>query len=125
MSFYSYRDPGAAIEVGKFIAAAIGRSALSMEEVCDLTGVSRGAKLQNLLTGRHYFPLELARPLAKSLDLDPANLIYLVLRQYAPADAVGYVFEAVSQHAIAQLRTEKDVTPQSERVRSKKKKKKK
>jgi len=94
-----YRDPEAAIRVGQTISAHLNKSGMSLEQLALRLGVGPGAKMINLLTGRHYFPLELAKLTAEVLGIDAAKIVYFVLLQYHPKEAVDDAYEVICAHA--------------------------
>lgn len=93
-----YRDPFAATEVGRLITAHLRNSNLTLDELAKrlrLRGGSR--KMVNYLTGRHYLPLALARPIAELLNMDQSQLFSAVLLQYHPIIAVDHTVDALEE----------------------------
>lgn len=96
---WPYRDPDAAIYVGQMICAHLNKSQLSTEELALRLGLSV-SKLVNLMTGRHYFPLELAKLVAEALGIELGEFVYFVLLQYFPKEAVDSAFESICAYAV-------------------------
>lgn len=95
-----YRDPEAALRVGQTISAHLSKSGMSLEQLAQRLGLKPGAKIINLSTGRHYFPLELAKLTAEVLGIDAAKFVRLVLLQYHPKGAVDDAFEIICAYAL-------------------------
>jgi hypothetical protein len=90
-----YRDPEAALRVGQTISAHLNKSDISLEQLAQRLGLKPGAKVINLSTGRHYFPLKLAKITAEILDIGAASFLRLVLLQYHPKEGVDDVFKII------------------------------
>ncbi len=95
-----YRDPEAALCVGQTISAHLTKSGMSLEQLAQRLGLSPGAKIINLSTGRHYFPLELTKLTAEVLGIDAANFLRLVLLQYHPKEGVDDAFKIICAYAL-------------------------
>jgi hypothetical protein len=95
-----YRDPQAALVVGQTISAHLSKSAISLEQLAKRLELKRAAKIINLATGRHYFPLEQAKLAAEILGIDAPKFLRLVLLQYHPMKGVNEAFEVISAHAL-------------------------
>jgi hypothetical protein len=115
-------------QLGRFIYKRTVELDMSLEDLTKELGLKRLAKTESLLRGRHYFPLELARLTAKALHMDGRELVYLILLQYFPFDAVNFVFEAKGDRAssawIGDQLGNKDLAPTIEDFSGKKRKKK-
>lgn len=114
------RNPAAAIYVGQLICSHLNKAPLSREEFAQRLEISV-SKLDNLLVGRHYFPLELVKVAAEALGIEEGELAYFVLRQYFPNEAIDSTFEGIGAYAIRRH----DQTGKAPKGTSKKKKKKK
>ncbi|WP_158775568.1 hypothetical protein [Rhizobium sp. H4] len=54
------------------------------------------------MTGRHYLPVEFAKPVAEALGIAQGELIYSILLQYFPKVGVDAIWEAIATHIFAQ-----------------------
>ncbi|KRC12688.1 hypothetical protein ASE23_20205 [Rhizobium sp. Root73] len=72
---------------------------MSLEQLAMRLGVGPGAKMMNLVAGRHYFPLELAKLTSEILGIYAAKFVYFVLLQYHPKEGVDDTFETICAHA--------------------------
>lgn len=104
------KSPRAAIEVGQMIIAHLNKSDLSMEQLAERLGLKRGAKMINLVAGRHYFPSDLIQATVEALKIEPAKFTRAVLRQNHSEDAVDYIFKVIGDSALA-ARKSKDGEP--------------
>ncbi len=80
-----YRNPHAALRVGQIIEAHLAKSEVSYRDLADRLGVT-DTKITYFVTGRHYFPVELAKQTAKALGIDHGEFIYFILFQYCKRD---------------------------------------
>ncbi|MGQ2969059.1 MAG: helix-turn-helix domain-containing protein [Allorhizobium sp.] len=90
------RDPSAALAVGQILRDHLRASGLSPEQLATRLGIKQGAKMMNLITGRHYFPPELIEAAVKALGIEPTNFTRAVLRQFFSDEAVDYMCRALS-----------------------------
>ncbi len=90
------------------IIVHLNKSDLSMEQLAECLGLKRGAKMINLLTGRHYFPVDLIQATVEALKMEPAKFTRAVLRQYQSEDAVDYVFKVIGDAALAASKSTND-----------------
>ncbi|NOV15446.1 hypothetical protein E5S70_04975 [Ensifer adhaerens] len=102
------KNPRAAIEVGQMIVAHLNKSDLSMEQLAERLRLKPGAKMINLLTGRHYFPLDLIQPTVEALEMEPAEFTRAVLRQYYCRDSVDYLFKVIGDAALTTSKFKND-----------------
>lgn len=95
-----YRNPHAAVYIGKLISEHLGKSQLSQQQLAKRLGIS-DAKLLNLLLGQHYFPLELAETVSNLLDIEAGELVRNILLQDFPKHEVEFAFQAIGAYAIS------------------------
>lgn len=96
-----YRDPHAALSVGQIIEAHLTKSEVSYRDLAHRLGVP-DTKIIYFVTGRHYFPVEFAKPTAEALGIDQGELIYSILLQYFPKAEVDAIWEAIATHIFEQ-----------------------
>ena len=81
-------NPAAAINVGRIIAEHLARSKMSIEQLGQRLEMKPGAKLNNLIAGRHYFPIHLMRPIVEALGIERESFARAVLLQFYSEDKV-------------------------------------
>ncbi|NSY16294.1 helix-turn-helix transcriptional regulator [Neorhizobium sp. AL 9.2.2] len=97
----SYQNPHAALRVGQIIETHLTRLEMSYRDLADRLGV-KDTKIIYFVTGRHYFPVQFARPTADALGIDQGELIHFVLLQYFPRAEVDAIWEAIAMHVLGQ-----------------------
>ena len=90
------KDPSAALIVGQILRDHLHASDLSTEQLATRLGVKQGAKMMNLITGRHYFPPDLIEAAVEALGIEPNHFSRAVLRQFFSDEAVDYICKALS-----------------------------
>ncbi|MGO6781235.1 helix-turn-helix domain-containing protein [Rhizobium ruizarguesonis] len=115
-----YRNPHAALRVGQIIEAHLTKSGLSYRDLAHRLGVS-DTKVVYFVTGRHYLPVEFAKPLAEALGIAQGELIYSILLQYFPKVEVDAIWEAIATHIFAQQESGEDGLDDERREKQKKK----
>ncbi|MBX4954757.1 helix-turn-helix domain-containing protein [Rhizobium lentis] len=118
-----YRNPHAALRVGQIMEAHLKKSELSYRDLAHRLGVS-DTKIVYFVTGRHYFPVEFAKPTAEALGIDQGELIYSILLQYFPKAEVDAIWEAIAAHISEQQKTGEEESDYETREKQKKKRKK-
>lgn len=118
-----YRNPHAALRVGQIIEAHLTKSELSSRYLAHRLGVS-DTKIVYFMTGRHYFPVEFAKPTAEALGIAQGEFIYPILLQYFPKVEVDAIWEAIATHIFAQQESGEEESDDERREKQKKKKKK-
>ncbi|SEH23567.1 helix-turn-helix transcriptional regulator [Rhizobium sp. NFR12] len=119
-----YRNPHAALRVGQVIEAHLAKSEVSYRDLADRLGV-RDTKITYFVTGRHYLPVEFAKPAAEALGIDQGELIYLILLQYFPEADADAIWEAIATHVVERQEPgEGDADDEGQKNKKKKKRKK-
>ncbi|MBX4920008.1 helix-turn-helix transcriptional regulator [Rhizobium bangladeshense] len=118
-----YRNPHAALRVGQIIEAHLKKSELSYRDLAHLLGVS-DTKIVYFVTGRHYFPVEFAKPTAEALAIDQGELIYSILLQYFPTTEVDAIWASIATHIFDQHKFSEGDTDDKEQEKQNKKGKK-
>lgn len=90
------KDPGAAVIVGNILRDHLRASGLSTEQLARRLGIKQGAKMMNLITGRHYFPPDLIEAAVEALGIEPNHFTRAVLRQFFSEEAVDYICKVLS-----------------------------
>lgn len=90
------KNPNAALIVGQILRDHLRTSGLSTEQLATRLGLKHGAKMMNLITGRHYFPPDLIEAAAKVLGIEPTNFTRAVLRQFFNDRTVEFMCHALS-----------------------------
>lgn len=90
------KDPSAALIVGQNLRDHLRASGLSTEQLATRLGIKQGAKMMNLITGRHYFPPDLIEAAVEALGIEPNHFTRAVLRQFFSDEAVDYMCKALS-----------------------------
>ncbi|CDZ35832.1 Hypothetical protein NGAL_HAMBI1146_15740 [Neorhizobium galegae bv. officinalis] len=93
------RDPDAAVIVGQILKEHLSASDLSVEQLATRLGLMQGAKMMNLITGRHYFPPEHIEAAVETLGIEPTHFTRAVLRQFFSESAVDFMCRALSSGA--------------------------
>lgn len=121
-----YRNPHASLRVGQIIEAHLTKSEVSYRDLANRLGV-RDTKIIYFVTGRHYFPVEFAKPAAEALGIDHGELIYSVLLQYFTGAEVAAIWEAIAAHILGQqepILNDADAEEREKRDKKRKKRKK-
>lgn len=118
-----YRNPRAALRVGQIIEAHLTKSELSYRDLAHRLGVS-DTKILYFVTGRHYFPVEFAKPAAEALGIALGEFIYSILLQYFLKVEVDAIWEAIATHILAQQDSGEEESDDERREKRKKKRKK-
>jgi len=119
-----YRNPHAALRVGQILKAHLAKSELSFQDLAYRLGVP-DTKIVYFMTGRHYFPIEFAKPTAEALGIAQGEFIYPILLQYFPKVEVDAIWEAIATHIFAQQESSEEGSDDERREKQKKKKRKK
>lgn len=90
------KNPNAALIVGQLLRDHLRSSGLSTEQLAMSLGLKHGAKMMNLITGRHYFPPDLIEAAVKVLGIEPTNFTRAVLRQFFNDRTVNFMCQALS-----------------------------
>lgn len=72
------------LTVSSFLTNAIVESGNSLEEIAQGVGCEQPVLFDSILKGTMKLPVNLVYPLAKYLEIDPAALLRIYLRDYAP-----------------------------------------
>ncbi|MGO7819667.1 helix-turn-helix transcriptional regulator [Rhizobium ruizarguesonis] len=115
-----YRNPHAALRVGQIIEAHLTKSELSYRDLAHRLGVS-DTKVVYFVTGRHYLPVEFAKPVAEALGIAQGELIHSILLQYFPKVEVDAIWEAIATHIFAQQESGEEGLDDERREKQKKK----
>jgi cyanate lyase len=118
-----YRNPHAALRVGQIIEAHLTKSELSYRDLAHRLGVS-DTKVVYFVTGRHYLPVEFAKPVAEALGIAQGELIHSILLQYFPKVEVDAIGEAIATHIFAQQESGEEGSDDERREKQKKRRKK-
>lgn len=70
--------------VAEFIADKLAESDKTQREIAEECGFENPNIITMFKTGATKLPLNRIGPLAKAIDVDPAHLLRLVMREYAP-----------------------------------------
>ncbi|MGO8171220.1 hypothetical protein ACC764_11965 [Rhizobium ruizarguesonis] len=73
------------------------------------------------VTGRHYLPVEFAKPVAEALGIAQGELIHSILLQYFPKVEVDAIWEAIATHIFAQQESGEEGLDDERREKQKKK----
>ncbi|MCQ2005268.1 helix-turn-helix transcriptional regulator [Rhizobium sp. NRK18] len=90
------KNPNAAIIVGQILRDHLRASSLTTEQLAARLGFKRGAKMMNLITGRHYFSPEHIEAAVETLGIEPTHFTRAVLRQFFNDRAVDFMCKALS-----------------------------
>lgn len=90
------KNPSAALIVGQILRDHSRASGLSMEQLATRLGLKQGAKMMNLITGRHYFPPDLIETAVEALGIEPTHFTRAVLRQFFTDATVDFMCKAMS-----------------------------
>ena len=94
-----YRNPEATWRVAQLIRNRLAKIGMHPDDLAKALNVEKQAKMHNLLSAKHYFPLELAKATCDVLKLDGSELVALILLQEYTSDTVEFVFEAIHEKA--------------------------
>ncbi len=94
-----YRNPHASLRVGQILQANLAKSEVSHSDLAHRLGVT-DTKIIYFVTGRHYFPVEFARPTAETLGIAWGEFTYSILLQYFPKPEVDAIWEAIAKHTL-------------------------
>ncbi|MBD5801787.1 hypothetical protein AZOA_12110 [Azoarcus sp. Aa7] len=72
------------LTVAEFVKRKLVATGRSLEDVAVEMGVSDAEMLMGVVEGREHLPAQLVYPLARCLDVDPAHLMRIFLRDYLP-----------------------------------------
>jgi hypothetical protein len=118
-----YKNPHAALRVGQIIEAHLTKSEMSYRDLAHRLGVPV-TKIVYFVTGRHYFPVEFAKPTAEALGIAQGELIHSILLQYFPKVEVDAIWEAIATHIFAQQESGEEGSDDERREKQKKRRKK-
>lgn len=90
------KDPSAAVIVGNVLRDHLCASGFSTEQLATRLGIKQGAKVMNLITGRHYFPPDLIEAAVEALGIEPTNFTRAVLRQFFTDRTVDFMCQALT-----------------------------
>lgn len=96
--------------VHEYLQSLIEFSGKTQTQIAREVGFERPNFVSMLKTGRSKIPLDKVPALAKSLDVDPAYLLWMCLRQYHPAllrviqDTMGRIVTANEFRVVEALR---------------------